>query len=165
MEIAYQNILDKLTTEVPELRFIDLDGGQLEAPEDHYQPDLPAAFIRFSMPRIQTVGPKFQQIHAEVYVRVAFQVYEDMNNLTPESLRTSALDKLKITKKVHKALQGYIGDNFNAMDRFNQEQEDRQDGLIVFRIGYRTYMKDDSAMDDTTTKEGVSVTINPEVKP
>lgn len=146
MENTYKELLERFAANVPELKWIDLEYGQLDNPEGNYTPDYPAAFVRFSMPGAQTIGENVQHMDAEVHLRVAFRTWGDMNNKTPETVRNNALTTLAILKKVHAALQGYIGDNFSAMDRISVEQEQRDDGVLVFEMTYGSMIIDNSAL-------------------
>ncbi len=146
MEDTYKELLERFAAKVPELKWTDLDYGQLDNPEEHYMPDYPAAFVRFSMPGASTIGENVQHMDSEIHVRVAFRTWADMNNKTPEVVRNNALTTLTILKKIHAALQGYIGENFNALDRLSVEQEARDDGKLVFEMVYGSMIIDNSAL-------------------
>lgn len=141
MEVTYKELLTRLKTEVPALRWIDLDRGQLEDPEGNYTFDSPAVFISFGTIGWGSIGERVEHGQAELSFRIAFKSYHDTNNHTPESVVGLAMTDLAIRKNVCAALHGFEGTNFNALQHTGTVQEPRDDGLLVFTETYQTMMR------------------------
>jgi hypothetical protein len=165
MDIIYRSIVKRLQTEIPELRWIDLEGGQLEAPEESYPVQFPAVFIDFPSIQYQSLQRGAQQGIATIAIRVAFDIYEDFHGTAPD-IETAA-NRLQLLNSIHKALHGYSGmalevkntegevtgyeDNyFSRMVRQSMTAEKRSDGLKVYEISFLTNLRDRVAMPQVT---------------
>ena len=145
MDTVYADLINRLSTAVPELRWIDYDQGQIDYPAEHYPIDFPALLIDFASTEWEDIGQQIQGGDMTISFRIAFRLYEDLNNHTPADSRNAGLQKLQLLKTVHKALQGFAGANYNRLSRIRTFTEKREDGLKVIVMQYNTYINDDSA--------------------
>lgn len=153
MEAAYLKIAQRLMARAPEVKYIDWDVDQLDNPEaGYYPPAFPCVLISIVEGDPQSIGENLQEIDLVLAFRIAFIVPENMNSLSPLQIIETGLERFKITKKVHKALQGFIGDNFNALDRNAISQENHPGGVLAFIYHYQTLLADNSAIRETDTK-------------
>lgn len=163
MNTAYKTILERLTAKVSDLKYIDFDAGQIDDPEGNYPIPFPCCLIRFEDSQPGTVGEGVQEIETMINFRFAMRIIEDMNSLAPASTRSKGLEFMDLLDVAHKYLQGYIGTNFNALDRQGINQEERSDGLVVFNFQYGTLISDTSAMtvykEKTLTLNQIEVTV------
>ena len=162
METAYKNILEHLQAKITDLRWIDLDIGQLDDPDNHYQLDYPCVLINFRTPTWRSIGGGVQMGNTMITLRIAMRVYQDMNNHTPADIRNAGINHLTLTKVIHKHLQGWDTEIFSALNRISSEQEQRDDGLLVVNAVYTTELMDNSASPEWTEKT-VSLSINKDI--
>ena len=162
MDILYQNLLARLDTNVPDLRWIDLDQGQLETMEKSYPVQFPCCLIDFTNIAWQNVGRQLQAGDVTIMFRIAFDIYDDSNNLTPEASRNAGLLKLRLLNTIHHWLQGFGGAHYNRLNRIATTSEKRADGLKVYDLIYLTNMRDANGMETRGTASGVDLTINVE---
>lgn len=146
MDILYKDLLERLDDQVPELRWIDYDQGQIDFPAESYPVDFPALLIDFENTEWEDVGQLVQGGTLTISFRTAFRLYEDMNNHTPAESRNNGLLKLRLLNKIHKALHGFGGEHYNGLSRTRQFTEKREDGLKVVVMQYETYIRDAHAM-------------------
>ncbi|MBS1641562.1 MAG: hypothetical protein JSR11_03705 [Bacteroidetes bacterium] len=151
----FKSIANRLSN-IEELRWIDLEVGQLEIPLESYPVQFPCALIDFPVIDAQQELERNQQLLTTIQIRIGIDLYEDLHmvdgNATPD--REAALERLQILTKVHKCLQGYEEDYFTPLVRMNVQTERRDDGIKVFSILYGTVAKDDSAAVEV---EGLNV--------
>jgi len=164
MDIIYRSIVKRLQTEIPALRWIDLEGGQLEAPDENYPVQFPAVFIDFPSIQYQSLQRGAQQGNCQVAVRVAFDIYEDFHGTSPDM--DAAASRLQLLNSIHKALHGYSGlaleiiqdgavagyedNHFAKLVRQSLTSEKRADGLKVYEITFATLIRDRVAMPQIT---------------
>lgn len=160
MDVLYQKIMERLDANVPELRWIDLDQGQLETPEDSYPVQFPCCLIDFTNIIWQNVGRQLQAGDVTISLRVGFDIYEDTNNLSPEVSRNNGLLKLRLLNKIHHYIQGFGGEHFNRLNRIGTFQEKREDGLKVYNLVYITNMRDNNGMATEGLVNGLGLEVN-----
>jgi len=153
IDTIYKDLLGQLDSRVPDLRWIDYDQGQIDYPAEHYPIDFPAVLIDFENTDWEDLGRQIQGGDITIGFRVAFRLYEDLNNHTPADSRNAGLQKLQLLTTIHKALQGFAGANYNRLSRIRTFTEKRNDGLKVIVMQYATYLTDESAL--TTVEQKV----------
>lgn len=128
-------IFNRLETEVPALRWIDLESGQLDSPA---RPAVafPACLIELSYPRCEDVSQYGQNVSATVTLRLVFMPGGATNHRSP--VQEDGLNALETVEAVHHALQGWGTNALSNFARTTAAPEKRRDGLQVFRITYET---------------------------
>ena len=103
-------VCDRLKTEVPGLRWIDAEEGQLNTGE---RPAVafPCCLIDISYPSCETHMGGRQKIKAQIQLRVAFQAGGSTNAAAPKLVREHALSCMDTLDKIHEALQWWNGGN------------------------------------------------------
>ena len=135
-------VCDRLKTEVPGLRWIDAEEGQLNTGE---RPAVafPCCLIDISYPSCETHMGGRQKINAQIQLRVAFQAGGSTNAAAPKLVREHALSCMDMLDMIHEALQWWNGGNlFNPMRRLRGAPEKRADGLKVYNVIYETEFMD-----------------------
>ena len=166
MDRIYNDLVTRIKAKVPEILYIDYDAGQIDAPENNLPFVMPATFIDFETADWQTVGGQQVQV-ADLVVsfRTVFRLWNHTNSTAPTEVRTAALDALKLINKLHKYLQHYTaGNHYNGLDRFVSITERRTDGTKVFIMKYKTNIRDNWAMPDTTAVENLKLKITADIK-
>ena len=135
-------VCDRLKTEVPGLRWIDAEEGQLNTGE---RPAVafPCCLIDISYPSCKTHMGGRQKINAQIQLRVAFQAGGSTNAAAPKLVREHALSCMDTLDKIHEALQWWNGGNlFNPMRRLRGAPEKRADGLKVYNEIFFSWFMD-----------------------
>ena len=167
LENIYKDIRNRLKTMVPELQLIDLDTGQLELQTDSYPILCPAVFIDFqgSSAWINTT----QQLYigdVNINIRIVFDIIEDMSNLTPDAISDEAISKLQVQTKIHIALAGFAGSNYNSLTLLSgPSSERREDGYKVYEYTYVTNVRNSVAMPVLTAINDVEPTVTKKTAP
>lgn len=187
MDILFESICNRLANQVPELRWIDWEQGQLEIPAEKLPLFFPAVLIDIQDIQWSNVGDQMQVGDVTIQVRLCFDIYEDLYTVDgePNPTRETALERLKLVNKVYKALQGFEGgiiqdltehgpmhtipppppvfldNHFNKLNRIRTNSERRDDGYKVITTTFACNMRDQNAMpvDGYAT---VTLQVNPD---
>lgn len=143
----YLAIQARIISEVPEIKWIDHDLGQLEAFDGDRPPvQWPCLLIDFSETTFgQMQG--YQEGDMNILLRLAFDEYQQTNADTPAYVLEQALEYYEIEQKVYKALQAWNASNtlVNALIRISAASEKREnDNLRVRRLVYQGTFADSS---------------------
>lgn len=135
-----ENINDYLGQGIQEFRWVDFDTGQLEI-----QPRPPLVFpcclVDIAYPKCDDKEDKDQLVNANITLRIAYEPQGNTHNNSP--VRTSALKYVDTVEKVHTLLQGWHNSGaFSTLSRTSAYREKRRDGLVVYRIVYKTTFVD-----------------------
>lgn len=149
METAiFTAIVQKLKVDVPEVKFIDLDSGQLDMMAESYPFSFPAVFIDFPDIDWKDMSKGVQNGTVLVNVRIAQRVIEDTHSLAPATSVSTAIEKLKTKSKIHLSINRLSGEHFNRLVRTRTGTEKRSDGLKVWNITYMCGLLDPGTLPD-----------------
>lgn len=141
----YTTLMNRIKTEVPDIRWVDFDLGQLEAFDGDRPPvDWPCLLIDFTDTGFEQMQG-FQRGNMQIQMRLGFDQYESSNGITPEPILEQALNYLEIEYKLHQAVQAWYGENklTDAMIRINASSEKREnDNFRVRRLIYNAAFDD-----------------------
>lgn len=135
----FSEIQDRLSAEVPELLFVDLDTQQVERQDEAYSVQFPCALINFNA---QWTGAEIQKGTVNIQFRVYFQITEDTHHSSPQ--KGDAFIQLELMNKIHSKLQNFKGTNFSKLVRMDTEREARGDMYTCFIVSYQTQYVDSS---------------------
>lgn len=98
-----------LSAQLPEIRYVELDLGQLEVYEERPAVAFPCALLRFQGNYTQ------RQLNTQVNnftltVKLGFDVYGNTSSLTPEAEREKALMYLEVEQQLYLTLQDWKAD-------------------------------------------------------
>ncbi|MDM8176858.1 hypothetical protein QT327_21325 [Olivibacter sp. 47] len=149
MEDIIYNKVSNLLKDIPELRDIDLDYGQLDIYETRPALAFPCVLIDIEFPRTQSLDydKEVQQITGIITLRIAVDVIGETAIRTPVLSRNNALERFALNNLVYKKLQRYR-DKEGEFDRVSQVQEKRSDGYKVTNMKFETVFLDRSATSD-----------------
>lgn len=138
----FMAVCDRLRAEVPELRWIDAEMGQLNV-----TPRPPVAFpcILVDMWYLQCVSQTAgtQRVRAQFVLRVAFQGCGSTSAEAPEDVRERALQHFDVLERIHAALQWWTNERtINPLQRVSVFPERRADGLKVYQMTYETQFEE-----------------------
>lgn len=132
-------ICDHLEAEVPELKWIDWDDGQLEVPADQRPPvAFPCCLIDIQYTDCRDTDEEDQIVSASIVLKLAFFRSGETNTKAPSLVRERALEAFDVIDKVHDALQGWTGDElFSPISRRRASGRNRG-GVKVYTVTYAT---------------------------
>ena len=147
MKYIYETILAKLK-EIPELKWIDLDKGQLEFYEGRPSVAFPCALIEVQYPKTTDMDQmaKVQDADVLVSVRVAHDFAGiNTSGAASDAHRAASLTYLDTVEKVYLKLQGFSDAVMTPLSRQNVRAEKRADGIKVNPLNFVTSFVDKSA--------------------
>lgn len=142
----YLKVMARLLEQVPELRYIDQDMGQLEHYEIRPAVSFPCALIEVDEFDFSEVGSQLRQIgEGFVIIRLGTPAFSPANNLAPAAVREKALDYYNVEEKIYQALHGWNADGFSKLLRRKSKREERNDTIKVRVMVFATSFDDDTA--------------------
>lgn len=160
----YLELVNRLKTEVPELRYIDQDFGQLENYTTMPPVSFPCVLIELGEFDFEDfAGKNTQQGQGMVLIRFATEAWSQSNNLATQQIRETALAYYDIEQKIHLALHGWRATGFSKLLRRKAVKEQRDDTNLRVRIlAYTTSFEDETTMPVMTTIPRPALTIGEE---
>ena len=142
MKTIYSAVTERLKEKAKELKWIDLDEGQLEYYDERPSVAFPCVLIDIALGKCEDIYSNVQLCEASITVRIAQSIpVRRTNSVAPGSVRGTALERYDLIDKVYKVLQGFGTEEFNPLSRVRQYKETRQDGLFVYRMEFGTEFK------------------------
>lgn len=140
MKNLYNTILSRIAGQVPEIKMVDFDMGQLELLANDVRPGLifPCCLVDLEYPDCEDAFDGQQLITARITFKLAFEVQHPSDSLTQEARRNSALSIFDAVNKLHVAFQGFSTDEFSAFSRLSLAPDRRFTGIKVFDAVYST---------------------------
>ncbi len=141
MKTIYNAILKRIEEKVPEIKWLDLDTGQLET---NSKPPVafPCCLISINVGQTVDITDTMQDCKAKIYARIAFDHVGRTAQNTPEIEREKSLKIYDIIADVYKALQGFGTDNFDSLSRTAQGKEKSRHGYFQYRIDFACEFED-----------------------
>ena len=135
--------LRTLLKTIPELRWIDLEKGQMNTT----RPSLvfPAALITVTVPRKENLLKNLQACDGAVTVRLCFDFTGKTNSAMQDEELEKSLAYFDLVETVNKNLQGFETANFNTLKGINTLDEQRPDGYKVVQLNYTTSFREDTS--------------------
>lgn len=133
----FKLVQTRITEELPTLRWIDANEGQLNVAE---RPPLayPACLIEMSYPTCRELGAGNQQVTAEFRLTIVLEPLGSYNSRAPREISAIAMGSLDLLGALHKALQWWTADGlFMPMRRERVTPIARRDGLRVYEAVYQ----------------------------
>jgi hypothetical protein len=137
MKFIYEAILARIASQVPEIKYIDLDKGQFEM-------ERPPVVFPACLISLQVTGAsenRRDSLHKQVLVslRIGWDYFGNTSSITPTPNRAESLAYFDLIEKVEKALQGWD----DGTRRFNYLslvaiREERRPDIKVVNIPFRT---------------------------
>lgn len=138
---------ERIASEVPEIKWTDLDIGQLEHYDIRPSVNFPCALIDFPSTNFSGEFNQVQFATQLIQCRLAFAPFSNTNNITPEDVRGLGLQYFEIEWKLYKAFQGWCpaSEICQPLTRIADGTEKRDDALKVRVLMFNTSSEDDSA--------------------
>lgn len=140
MKALYSTILERIKSQVPEIKMIDFEMGQLETLENDQRPSVlfPCCLIDIDYTNCEDESDTTQQVEARVTLKFAFQQQNNTDSLATSAKRNAGLLVFDTIEKAHVALQGYSTDQFSNFSRRSMTPDRRFVGIKVVDVVYET---------------------------
>ncbi len=144
MKTVYNAVMARLRENVPALKWIDLDKGQLDGTE---RPAVafPVALIGIAIDKTRALTDTEQECDATVEVTLGFESSDRTSANAPQSARENGLECYDVIADVYKYLQGYETENFDALNRTSQKKISEKGGIFKYKITFATTFTDVTA--------------------
>jgi hypothetical protein len=148
----YLAIVAFIETNVPEIRFISQDLGQLEFYDDKPPVSYPCVLIDVGELLYEDASHNMQIASASVTLRLALASYSDVSNLPNAQVRNKALEFYNIEHKLSSALHNWqpAEEMLGAMYRTATSTEKRDDNIRVRTIVFTTSIQYNGHIAQTT---------------
>lgn len=160
MDILYKDIVTRINSQVAAVKWSGWDNGEIDLVENSYPIPFPCVLIDFPSYRPETVGQNVQNGNLLIRLRIAFRIYNDMQDIAPAASQASGLTILKTLNTIYAALQGWAGSNhYNELERIDQSRQQRDDDLTVYTMDFETGLRDAHASPTYVEKEDVTLVV------
>jgi hypothetical protein len=149
---VYQSICNKMRELYDEgnIKWYDIDLGQLEPDSFDFPIDFPALFVKFD-DVIWQGDEDVQKGVLTISFKIIFQFQDEkeFTSLSPLG-RTEVITNLDLIETIHQAILGIAGETFNQFRRFNQYQANSnpKDLRWVQVIQYQCNIHSDASLPD-----------------
>lgn len=159
MEISVQSffaqllllIQEKFANDVPEVRWVDQDFGQLENYEERPAVLWPCVLVDFTTTSYDQMTNKEQLGLPTIQFRIGFNPYSNTSSSTPVPYREKALEYYELEDKIYQKFQGWdAGGLMQPITRTIGGTEKREDAIRVRLMNFTTMFTDKSAKEVTT---------------
>ena len=134
MKTIYNAVMDRLKQQVPALKWIDLDTGQLSMANPPVA--FPCALVGIKYPRCKTITDTEQEVEARISIRFAWNNPIRTAAQTDDEARAASMAVYDTIADIYAALQGFGTDNFDSLTRVNQGEESNRKGLFVYKLEF-----------------------------
>lgn len=156
----FKAIMERIETEVPEIKWVCEDLGQLE--EFDFRPSVkfPCALIDFPNTNYSGQSETIQRGRNNITIRLGFNPYSTAHFKKNDFSLNASLKRFAIEQKVVDALHGWdVEDICQPLNRLSVNTEKRGDGMKVRVLTFDTEYEDDSQQEEST-KVAASVKLN-----
>lgn len=133
-------VMNRICQEVPALRWIDYDEGQLDFSESRPPVAFPCCLIEMVYPDADNLAgnhPSVQRIEVSIVLKIGFNDCASFNVNKPVQVQDTAFARLDLIEEVHRALQGFRTENCaKSFRRRSCRPQKRPDGLKVYEAMY-----------------------------
>lgn len=144
--LLYTGIIKRIKDQVPEVRWVDQDLGQLEYYEDRPPVAFPCVLIDFTSTNYDQLMQQVQTGNVIINCRLAFAPFSQSSNTAPQMVMDRALQYWELEMKLYQALQNWnpADDICQPLTRTTAATERREDALRVRVISFTTSFEDQS---------------------
>jgi hypothetical protein len=145
----FLTIQNQLQTAVPELKFIDLDTGQLEYKDANDRPAVLFPCVLFDVvdADYSDDAQNIQESEALLEVRIAVDPFTGSTNYFTDTQKQNAINFFNIEHRVNLALHGWCDSQyFGPLTRRKARTERRKDNIRVRVLHYKFVFSDYTAM-------------------
>lgn len=142
-----------IKTEVPAIRWVDQDLGQLENYEIRPPVSWPCVLIDFNQTIYDQMQNNRQMANITFTLRLAFDSYSSTSSTTPSAFKEKGLNYYEIEQNLYKSVQGFdAGGLMQDCTRINTATERREGDNFRVRVLTFTSMTEDCSAEPNLTK-------------
>lgn len=147
-----QKLQTQITTQVPAIKWVDQDLGQLEYYDQRPAVSWPCVLIDFGNTNYDEMQGNVQLGNAQFTLRLGFPSFSPSQAGAPDSVKEQALQYYELEQLLYQAIQGYNADGLmQPCTRISAQTERREgDNFRVRVIVFNTIFMDDSAAESFT---------------
>jgi hypothetical protein len=146
----FSKIVLRLATQVPELRYVEQDLGQLDNYDIRPAVAWPCCLLDLDeFKYFETANDRRQFGDGFISLRIGLVRYSESNNLVADNVRMNALRFYKIENKINAALHGWQDDGFSRLLRRFSGTEKRNDDIRVRVVKYAISYEDSNGLIKT----------------
>jgi hypothetical protein len=149
MQIVYSEIITKLKTTIPALRYLNWDIGQLDGYYLKPPVSYPCALISFPQIATEPIGNNALMADVVMNIKLCTEKLSQTSNLVPATVMAKGNEIWVLQKAITKALHGTDGISYNTIQQIAIQHEQREDGLQVLNIQLGFIVEDFSAVPTT----------------
>ena len=150
---TFLKLQSHIEKQVPEIRWIDQDLGQLETGDQRPAISFPCVLIDFTQAQYSNLSQLVQWLDFDISFRLGFAPYSSANSAAPDVSKEKALEYYDIEERLYVALAGFTaGDTIQPLVRVRAITERREDTYRVREIIFTT------AAEDETAKRPINMT-------
>lgn len=142
----FLDLSDRIKTQVPAIKWVDQDLGQLEDYEVRPAVDFPCVLIDFAATSYTQLTEDSQIGDVTVLLRLGFAPFSQANAAAPTSVREKALEYFEIEQLLFQAVQGFQTEYSGSMMRMSTDTEQRDDKIRVRILSFATSYEDYSML-------------------
>lgn len=135
---------ERITAEVPEIKFIDQNIGQYGFDDFRAKVAFPAVLIDFPNTSFSALAGNVQLGSASIEISLFFDVYAQTYHFAPEETKEIGLNYFEIEQKIFKALQGWEADGLcSPLIRTDaKSQNNNEIGMRIRQLYFSTEFED-----------------------
>ena len=158
----FLSLQDRIAQEVPEIKHIDQDLGQLEYYDQRPPVAFPCVLIDFPTANYSNLGTGIQWAEVNIHVRLGFAPFTSALSVMPDVGKEKALEYYELENKLYEALQGFTANGcVQPIIRTSATTERRNDPYRVREVIFTTATEDDTAQPaQQTTTAGPKIDFN-----
>jgi hypothetical protein len=145
-------IMARIQSQLPEIKHIDHDLGQLEGTSIRPAIAFPCILVDFKNFTADNLGASTQMVQGDVIIKLAFAQYVNSSNTTEPLWREYALGYYDLEWKLHKALHNWSpGDEFGYLTRAMMDSDNKPQAIRVRPLTYKLEFEDNSTEEVSAT--------------
>lgn len=141
----YTELAEKITTEMPDIRWVDLWHEQVQYLTAELPFPVPAVFLGFQTIDIDDIGDKVQLCNTQVDFYLFYETFSDTYQGAYN--QGSALEFLDSLNAIHAIFHGESGVNYSSMRRLDMKREESGGAGNLYRISFGCSVEDAGAKD------------------
>lgn len=141
----YQEIADKITANVPKVKWVDLWNSQVYNLESEHPFPAPAVFLAFRSNQMKDIGIKAQEVTGQLDVFLFYETFADTYKGSYN--QEEALEFLETMDCINKILHSSSGKSYSSMSRISFSPVDTGGAGNLWNIVYKYTAIDYSAAD------------------
>jgi len=143
--LIFKAISARILSEVPAIKYVDMDLGQLEGNSIRVAVAFPCALIKFQAWSFTNLGTNSQVGEGNVVIKLGFAQFSKSDNYTDPLWVEFALEYYELEWAINKALHGWSPEQFAGMlTRTAADSQNLPNAIMANPVVYRLEIEDHS---------------------